>query len=87
MRWWLWMFAAAVLGAGVGCSGGWWSVKPETITGVELRRATCVCDQYYQTRKLPDGTPLDDAELNLRLQHNQHVRSSRSLAECDGVLP
>lgn len=68
-----------------GC--GWWNVKPETVTAVELRRAACINQMYYATHRLPDGTHLDDQELDIRLSHLRHVMESRGLGTCEGVLP
>jgi len=69
----------------VGC--GFWAVKPDTTTANELRRALCVGDLYYSAGRLPDGTSLTPEEIKIRLDHSQHVRDSRSLGGCQGVLP
>jgi hypothetical protein len=68
-----------------GC--GFWAVKPDVTTANELLRASCIIDAYYSTGKLPSGAALTPEELQIRLDHSQHVRDSRGLGGCAGVLP
>jgi len=80
------LFAAILLVVTLsGC--GWWNVRPDDTTAEELRRSACVSMAYYQTRLLPDGTHLNDVELDIRLSHLRHLMQSRGLGTCEGVLP